>query len=123
MINTAALSGATPVAPTSTSLYPPSLSNANGMTSAAIAGIVVGVLVVPAFAMLALCFFKEKRRRRDFGELMESEKRHQSQENRVATSLVDIAEVAARKKAARERLEQLEKGENQKAEIRGALRT
>lgn len=123
MINTATLSGATPVAPTSSSLYPLSLSNKNGMTSAEIAVIVVGVLVVPAFAMLALCFLKERRRKKDLGEEVESEKRRQSQENRVATSLVDIAEVAARKKAARERLEQLEKGENQRTEMRGALRT
>lgn len=104
MINTATLSGSTPIAPTSDPIYPPSLSNENGMSSAPLAGIVVGVLVVPALALLAMCILKEKRRRRDGGEPTESEKWPQSQgKDRVATSLVSITEVAARKKAAKER--------------------
>lgn len=124
MINTASLSGVNPVAPTSSTIYPPSLSNENALSGAAIAGIVVGVLVVPALAMLAMCVSMEKKRRKGQGEFFEIEKRSQSLEKeRVVTSLVNIAEVAARKKAARERSEQLENGDNQNAEMRGALGT
>ncbi|KAE9967138.1 hypothetical protein EG328_008400 [Venturia inaequalis] len=122
-IDTATLSRATEVAPTSSTMYPASLSNANGISAAAIAGIVVGVLVVPSLALLGMCVFKERRRRRQLDELVEDEKHSQSPEkDRLATSLVNIGELAVRKKAAKERLQQLEKEENQKMEMRGALR-
>lgn len=118
-----AINTATELAPTSSSLYPPSLSNDNGISGSIIAGIVIGVLVVPSLALLAMCILKEKRRRKVQEEGTEIEKRSQSLDgDRVVTSLVSIAEVATRKKAAKTRLEQLEQGDHQKMDMRGALR-
>ncbi|TID13004.1 hypothetical protein E2P81_ATG09924 [Venturia nashicola] len=121
-IDTATRSGATESSDTSDSLYPPSLSNANGMSAAAIAGIVLGVLVFPSLALMAMCIFRESRRGRHFDESIQSQKRSQSQKKeRVATSLVNIGEVAARKRAAIQRLEKIEEGDSRAVEMRGAL--
>ncbi|QDS76155.1 hypothetical protein FKW77_007446 [Venturia effusa] len=123
MINTAALPGATEVVPDSSVFYPPSVSNENGISPGAIAGIVVGVLVVPLFALLGMCIFVEKRRRENYEEMMEDEKNGKPhKERKVITTLVDIAEVAARKKGTKQGLQRTDNHGGQEQEMRGALR-